>query len=369
MSGGYPVDGSGLDRPTLSRLLRTVDPAASVDHFALVGGQSFGDGENKVSTAGRAEVSMTLADGTQRRSIIKLCRPDVPLQPLYRNEVAFYRLVRPGLDLEVPAVLGADFDEGTGTFALALEDLRERGASFPNVTSSVSLGEVRALLDVLAALHARYWQSPELAGRLSAIQPHIAGELFRFFMAPDSVPALVRSEIATEQFKRELVAAIGTDEASLYDAVRRVQHHQAGLPFTLCHGDCHIGNTYLLPGERGGLLDWQLTARGYCMHDFAYLVITALPVSERRGNERALIAYYLARLAEHGVGVAPSVEEAWYEYCLAANWCLYIGWLTTPKTHYGWEITVCNVIRLTTAVADLQSVRLAHELPIAPPVT
>lgn len=368
MSKAYPVDVSGLDYATLSRLLRTMDPEAVVAGFSVVAGQTFGDGENKVSTAGRAEVCLTLADGRQRRTIIKLCRPDVALQPLYRNEVAFYRLVRRDLDLEIPAVLGADFDEESGTFALALEDLRERGTRFPNVIVPVTLDEVRSLLDVLAALHAQYWQSPELLGRLSAIQPHTEGELFRFFMAPEAVPALVRSEITTEQFKRELIEAIGTDEASLYDAVRRVQHHQATLPFTLCHGDCHVGNTYLLPGGRGGLLDWQLAARGYCIHDIAYLLITALTVSERRGNERELLAYYLDRLAQHGVSTPPTADEAWYEYCLAANWCLYIGWLTTPKTHYGWEITVCNVVRLTTAVADLQSVRLAGELPPAPPV-
>jgi len=104
------------------------------------------------------------------------------------------------------------------------------------------------------------------------------------------------------------------------------------------------------------------------MHDISYLIITALPVAERRAHERAPIAFYLERLAHHGGATGPEADEAWQEYRLAANWCLYIGWLTTPKTHYGWEITVCNVLRLSTAVGDLGSVALASALPPAPPV-
>jgi len=368
MSRTFPVDASGLDQQILTHLLHTVDPAAEVADFTVLAGRTFNDGGGKVSTAGRAEIELTLADGRRRRAIIKLCRPDAPLQPLYRNEVAFYTVVQPVLEIEVPTVLGAEFDEPSGTFALMLEDLREREARFPDVTTPVSLDEVRSLLDVLASLHARFWQNPELLDRFACIKPHVEGDLFRFFMAPDSVPMLVRAEIAEEQFKREMVEAIGTTEVALYDAVRRVQHHQASLPFTLCHGDCHIGNTYLLPQGRAGLLDWQLAARGYFMHDISYLIITALPVAERRAHERAPIAFYLERLAHHGGATGPEADEAWQEYRLAANWCLYIGWLTTPKTHYGWEITVCNVLRLSTAVGDLGSVALASALPPAPPV-
>ncbi len=40
---------------------------------------------------------------------------------------------------------------------------------------------------------------------------------------------------------------------------------------------------------------------------------------------------------------------------LAAAWCFYIGWLTTPLENYGWEINVANQIRLATAYRDLNS--------------
>ena len=32
----------------------------------------------------------------------------------------------------------------------------------------------------------------------------------------------------------------------------------AAAPATLLHGDPHIGNTYVLPGDEVGFLDWQV---------------------------------------------------------------------------------------------------------------
>src|SRR4051812_44556978 len=33
-------------------------------------------------------------------------------------------------------------------------------------------------------------------------------------------------------------------------------------PHTLLHGDAHIGNTYVLPDDTVGFLDWQVLRRG-----------------------------------------------------------------------------------------------------------
>jgi len=68
------------------------------------------------------------------------------------------------------------------------------------------------------------------------------------------------------------------------------------------------------------------------MHDISYLIITALSVSDRRMHERALISHYLDWPVFHGVATPLGAEG--YEYRLAANWYLCIGWLTTPKTPY-----------------------------------
>jgi len=57
-----------------------------------------------------------------------------------------------------------------------------------------------------------------------------------------------------------------------------------------------FGNTYLLPQGSAGLLDWQLSVRGYCMHDVSYLLVTSLPIALRREHERSLLDRYRERL-------------------------------------------------------------------------
>ena len=59
-SSAYPVKTAGLTPRILIILLRTVNPAAEVKGVCALGGQTFGDDENKVSTAGRAEVELKL---------------------------------------------------------------------------------------------------------------------------------------------------------------------------------------------------------------------------------------------------------------------------------------------------------------------
>jgi aminoglycoside/choline kinase family phosphotransferase len=245
-------------------------------------------------------------------------------------------------------------------FALVLEDLATRGARFPNVTESVELADVEGLLDTQAALHAAFWESPRFEGDLASVETHLKGDVAT--LMNELAPAYIQHEIDTVAFKREIVQRLRTTGPELLAGVQALQRHQSRLPQTLLHGDSHLGNTYLLPEHRGGLLDWQLCVRGYCMHDVSYLVATSLPIELRRQHERNLLTRYLQRLQEHGVRNTPSFDEAWKEYRRAMIWGLYIGWLTTPVVNYGWEINVSNHLRLMTAYEDLDTARLVAEL-------
>src|SRR3546814_10441523 len=107
--------------------------------------------------------------------------PDFLIGPLYQNEVRFYNRLRHELtDIEAPFSLGGAYDPETQQFALLLGDLTLQGARFPNVLSPVSLDELRALLDTLARLHARYWQSPRFGSDLAFLETHVEGPLARF---------------------------------------------------------------------------------------------------------------------------------------------------------------------------------------------
>jgi aminoglycoside phosphotransferase (APT) family kinase protein len=181
------------------------------------------------------------------------------------------------------------------------------------------------------------------------------GPLHTFFHTPEMVPSVIAELVRTLQFKREMVQRLGLTTQQLFDGFRAVQAHQSRLPQTVLHGDTHIGNTYLLPDGRGGLLDWQLFVSGYCLHDVSYLIATSLEIEQRRLNERELLTYYLERLRAHGVADAPDFDTAFTEYRRAAVWNVYIGWLTTPVVNYGWEITVMAHLRVMTQFEDMET--------------
>lgn len=367
----FPTVADDLTTDKLTALVQTLHPSVTVDSFKVNKEFVFDNGEEAVSTAGRIEANLQLsgnaANDLPSQLIIKVCRPDIAPRPLYRNEVNFYTRLRKELTIETPICIGGMFDEETANFGLALEDVRLRGVTFPNVKSNHGVGHIKSVLKCLAELHAFYWDSPRFKTDLSWLDSHTEGELYMFFNHPDIVPAVIEAEVAGEQFKKEMIERLGRTTDDLYQEMRKVQQHQSKLTPTICHGDTHIGNTYTLPDGGAGLYDWQLMSRGYFMHDVAYILITGLSVAERRQYEEELISYYLAQLKQYGVGNAPNLDETFTEYRYAAAWCLYIGWLTTPIENYGWDITVCNHIRLTTAYGDLKSQDAIASLPSASP--
>src|SRR5690606_27130857 len=79
------------------------------------------------------------------------------------------------------------------------------------------------------------------------------------------------------------------------------------------HGDAHVGNMYFLPDGTPGFLDWQCHMCGPALDDFAYSLVGALSIEDRRRHERELLRYYLDRLSARAVP-APSFDQAWNTY-------------------------------------------------------
>jgi len=367
----FPHDPSELRCADLTRLVRSLHPQLEVGGFEVLENKTFAAGTDEVSTAGRIVVDVTVegegADSIDRRWMIKVCRPDLGDIPLYENEVAFYTRLRPEIEIEAPICFGGLYDPDGSGFGIALEDLRLRDVQFANVKSDVTLAQIKSLLSSLAALHANYWESARFETDLAWIQPHTSGAIYTMFNHPDMVPAAIAQHVESFQFKKELVEASGQTVEGLYREFRKLQKHQATLPQTVCHGDTHIGNAYLLPEGGAGLIDWQLIARGYCLHDVTYLLMTGLSVGTRRRHQKELLAYYRAQLVDRGVRAVPTPEELWLEYRRAAVWGVYIGWLTTETMNYGWDICVNNHIRLFTAYQDLGCSEALADLPEAEP--
>jgi aminoglycoside phosphotransferase (APT) family kinase protein len=272
---------------------------------------------------------------------------------MYINEVRFYREIRSELSIEAPRCFGSVFDEEHRSFAVLMEDLSLRGARFPNALTSVTVEEIRGLVATLAALHARYWESPALQSRLQWLATPVSGGMYPVFQALGL--DLIRNQVETNEYKAALIAPLGKTVDELWGAVWKAQEMLASGPQTLLHGDPHIANTYLMPNARGGFLDWQLMVKGRWAHDFTYILITGLSTELRRKHERDLLAFYLDELQRHGVQSPPEQNEAWLRYRQAAIWGLVIGWLITPTENYGEAITAANISRLVAAVQDLET--------------
>lgn len=82
---------------------------------------------------------------------------------------------------------------------------------------------------------------------------------------------------------------------------------------TLLHGDAHIGNSYVLPGDDVGFLDWQVTRRGEWSQDVGYFLISALTDENRRKHEADLLDEYRKSLrVSHDQ--RPTADQMWTRY-------------------------------------------------------
>ena len=353
----FPSDLAHLTPAVLTTALSERRPEVVVETVDIVAAKRCGDGV--ASTADRVVLDLTYVPGADaglpRRMILKtmLASPHAP-EAMYENEVRFYRELRDELDLEAPTAFGGHFDPATGQFGLLLEDLTVRGARFPSAIEQVSLREVRSILSHLATLHAWFWNSRRFDDELAWVATPMSGGMFDVF---DLIGLeLIEDQVARNPFKHELIAPVGRTVAEMWELLWQVQRRHCRTPTTLLHGDPHLGNTYLLPGERGGLLDWQLMMRGSWAHDVTYLIVTALDPEVRRDHERALLAEYLDELAAAGVGDAPGLDAAFEQCRTAALWGLVTGWLICPPENYGEPVTAANISRAVTAVMDYDTI-------------
>jgi len=351
----------------LTALISRTRPGARIESVDIIDAKKYGD--QNVSTSARVRLRArysgdNCADLPAELLVKFSLDPDVAycaqLHAIYENEVNFYTRLRAEVEVETPRSLGGYFDPESKRYVLVLEDLTQAGVRFPSVMQEVSLDEVRSVLDTLARLHAKYWESPRFKTDLSWVQTHVQGDVEKLMSG--LISESIRVEIDKEKFKRELIGRMRTSEPELRRGLAAVQRHQSTLPQTLLHGDPHVGNIYLTADGHGGLVDWQIMVRGYAIHDVVYLITTALPIETRRARERELLAFYQDRLRTHGVAKAPDLETLWLEYRRAAVWGVYIGWLTCPVGNYGWEVNIMAHLRVTTAFEDHGTRQLMQEL-------
>lgn len=299
-----------------------------------------GEVDNRVST--NQPVHVELDDGTVRDLWIKGYFSDVGRQ--FRSagvpEAAFYRDLVHRIDVRTLRVVAAVVDFDTGENVVVTEDELSEGARFLHALDPYTPDQAAESLEQLATLHARTWLDPQLgAWGWLANRCHLytltrgVADIDVNFGGPigSGVPESVR------------------DSKRLYDAyVQLAERVAAASPWSVVHGDAHIGNVFLDGLGRPSFCDWQLVQRGPWYLDVGYHIASVLTVDDRRRHEDELLRHYVDCLTAFGMEL-PRGDDTWRVVRLGTLHGFYL-WGITLKVDP--RKTSVLLERLGTAVAD-----------------
>ncbi len=219
-------------------------------------------------------------------------------------EVSFWQHARHLIDIEAPVALHAAHDPESFGSIVVFQDLGGQ-AEFCSETTAVDRAFAEQQLALLARLHGRFYEAPELGGALSVLPTWV--QRFNNLMTFHLQESCEAGFAAAEAFLPPRLFARGGE---VWPATIRSLDLLRDLPRTLCHGDVHLKNWYVRSDGRVGLGDWGVTHIGHWARDLIYTLATSLTVDDRRAWGEGLVAFYLDQLADAG-GPQVSTDEAW----------------------------------------------------------
>jgi aminoglycoside phosphotransferase (APT) family kinase protein len=251
------------------------------------------------------------------------------------SEAAFYRELRPSLDIRAPRAYHVGLDLATQRGLIIMDDVIALGGTIGSAHEPYTLDTCRDALGQLAVLHAATWGDP--SPDVDWLAPRIGPMVER--IPADSLRRLLDDGRAAE-LPHEL-----RDVGLLQEAMRRT----AERPLTcVIHGDTHSGNSYRDAEGRSCWFDWQVVQRGHWSVDVAYHLATVLTIEDRRAHEADLLRHYLGEL-ESGGGPAPGFDEAWDLYTSGFAWGYFL-WVITRITSRA--TVLVHIPRLGAAMVD-----------------
>jgi Ser/Thr protein kinase RdoA (MazF antagonist) len=360
---GFPARVGKIGAEWLEQALQTTYPGARLADVRVL--------DHHSGTTSRARLALEYADPGEGpkppESVFLKLTPAGLAQRLFldvtgigRNELRFYRDVRPDLPVRAPEIHGLQSAAGGRRFVILLEDLGASSARLATIQDRVTPDDARAVMRALADLHAGFWESPRFEADLDWVPSYerrLADLPWERFVTGQMIGIALRrfaSEFSGE-FRR--IAATCRDQRDLLERLWSVGDR------TLVHGDCHQGNLFYEAGE-AGFLDWQICARAPGMRDVSYFLCNSFSIDLRREHERPLIALYLDALAGHGID-APDLEQAWRHHRLFALYT-WIAAAFTAAAGGGLQIQEIGMEalrRATAAAEDLESVDCAGGRP------
>ncbi|MGY8635064.1 aminoglycoside phosphotransferase family protein [Bradyrhizobium sp. 14AA] len=273
-----------------------------------------------------------------------------------RAEGRFYTRLQPQLPIEAPVGYHAAFDPRSLASILLLEDLvATKSATFCNHKTYVTRAMADDMINLLAALHARFYGDAELATRYRWVAPYPRW----FTIGAEKMDLEYYTRKAFEAAAHVIPQSVLARRDAVWPAAMQALALHDSEPQGLLHSDVHIGNWYRTGAGKMGLCDWQCLARGHWSRDFAYAVTAALTPADRRKWERDLLARYLERFAAL-TGVKPDFDASFRNYRQQIVHALLMWTITLchspllPNMQPE-ETTLMMIERISTAMADLES--------------
>jgi thiamine kinase-like enzyme len=238
-------------------------------------------------------------------------------------EVTFYNRARQLLDIEAPRCWHANYDPVSFNSIVVLDDFAG-DAEFFSHDMVGDRARIESQIDLLAALHSRFYEAPELGAVFSPLPTwYERFNNLRRFHLEESCSA------GFQEGKRVIPARLFARQKDIWPATLKSLELQRDLPMALCHGDVHLKNWYLTSKGKVGLGDWGVTHKGHWSRDLIYTITTGLSIANRRAWDRDLIQYYLERMAARGVPAIPLAEAM--TYCRQALMTAFAFWTLTLK--------------------------------------
>jgi aminoglycoside phosphotransferase (APT) family kinase protein len=340
-----PRDWEEITPAWMTDALRRHHPDALVSDVEVV---LRDDGTNR-----RARLGLTYSAGTGPATVFAKA-----IDPAHAELVALTsglyhepRLFSSGvvLPLDHPTVYTAIIDEGRSDFLMIMEDVVARGADPRDSTRPLTIDQAASGVRGLAKLHSAFWGERTTGNpALGWLEPFVA------FAGLEYAPL----EIAYERLGDSVPAEIPSMTASdlFVDIWARYIRTLTEAPQTLLHGDPHIGNTYVLPDDTVGFLDWQMVRRGNFALDLGYFLQGALTIEDRRRSERDLVEEYRGALSLPSDDM-PSADEVSLRYraSVAHGLAIWIATLSGGDAWQGAEICLALAQRYAAAFVDLDT--------------
>jgi aminoglycoside phosphotransferase (APT) family kinase protein len=337
----------------MTAAVATADPGAEVGQVTLLHAE---EGTNR-----RARFALEYARGSGPAQLFAKAEAPAHREVHARNGNLFNEsqlfASDVSLPLDHPRPYRVLIDRPGLDYCVVMEDLTLRGADPRDALRPLSVEQVANGLRGLARLHSLYWGfSTASHADLGWVQTWAPTEGFSSGLRRRAPTGLERggADLPSEVHARGAGAIVD-------DWARFVSTLAAG-PVTLLHGDAHIGNTYVLPDDDVGFLDWQVVRRGNWSQDVGYFLIGALSEEDRRVSGVELLDGYLAHL-EVPAGQRPDAGEAQTRYRASAAYGLAI-WLSTLGTDgfQSREVSLALAQRYAAACLELRTEEALVEL-------